>query len=121
MSKQRSYSYARSNPLPLPFLHRVGEGMHIFLSKPKTSLAGGAGAGHASLLLHMLLARGREPGESGSTTPQSCGREVLQCQKFSGHSQSPRLQPSTVGMQCLNKHCPVPTHNPVAKRQEEQV
>lgn len=37
------------------------------------------------------------PGESGSTTPQSWGREALQCQKFSGHSQSLQLQPSTVG------------------------
>lgn len=69
MSKQRYYSYARVNPLPLPLLHRAGEGMHIFLLKPKTSLAGGAGAGHASLLLQMLLAGGTEPGESGSTTP----------------------------------------------------
>lgn len=69
MSKQRYYSYARGNPLPLPLLHRVGEGMHVFLLKPKTSLAGRAVAGHASLLLHMLLVGGTEPGESGSTTP----------------------------------------------------
>lgn len=95
MRKQRPYSYARGNPLPLPLLPRAGEGIHIFLLKPKTPLAGGVGAEGVSLLLHVLLAEGRKPGKSGSATSQSWGREVLQCLKFPGHSQSSKLQPST--------------------------
>lgn len=95
MRKQRSYSYARGNPLPLPLFPRAGEGIHIFLLEPETPLAGGVGVGGVSLLLHMLLAEGRKPGKSGSTTSQSWGREVMQCQEFSGHSESPKLEPST--------------------------
>lgn len=94
MRKQRSYFYARGNPLPLPLLRRAGEGIHIFLLEPNTPLAGGAGAGGVSLLLHMLLAGGREPGKSGSTTPQSSGRKVLQCQKFS--HRAPNWNPTPI-------------------------
>lgn len=93
MRKQRSYFYARGNLLSLPLLPRAGEGTHIFL-EPNTPLARGVGAGGVSLLLHMLLAGGREPGNSGSTTPQSWGREVLQCQKFS--HRAPNWNPTSI-------------------------
>lgn len=55
------------------------------------------------------------PGESCSTTPQSWGREALWTLRASN------CNPALWGMQQPFKHCPVPTHKPMAKRQEERV
>lgn len=60
--------------------------------------------------------------ESQAPPPHRAGAgRFCSAKSFLDTHRTPNCDPALWGMQQPLKHCPVPTHNPVAKRQEQEV